>query len=429
MNRRDFIRFAGMSGAVAATLPACFNLHAAPFPFNGKFVITIQAEGGWDVTSFCDPKINIAGEDKINNWADAGEVQTAGNIAYAPVGNNQSFFEKYHRDTLIINGIDAQTNSHSAGVVHNWSGRISEGYPSLTALYAAAYAPELPISYINNGGYSQTADLIRYSRMDDVGNLNNIVFPNNLQWDDKYRYLHQDDFSLVNQFRAERLARQTAKGSLSVRELNARHNYQSAITNSSLLSDLASNIKSAGELQAWEEGPHTGSSLKRQLQLALLSMKSGVSVAADVIQWGYDSHDDNDARQAWLFDNLTSSIDYLWEYAEQLGVADRLLVVVMSDFGRTPRYNDTAGKDHWPISSAMIMERDVSWTNQTIGFTDEGHNALSINSATLKQDQQAGTIIYPKHVMQGLRDYLNLSQQTIAQPFSLNSSESFAFFS
>ena len=68
MNRRQFFKTLGLS-SVAASMPTSFNLFAAPEEYAGKFLITIQADGGWDVTSFCDPKINIAGEEVINNWA------------------------------------------------------------------------------------------------------------------------------------------------------------------------------------------------------------------------------------------------------------------------------------------------------------------------------------------------------------------------
>ena len=57
---------------------------------------------------------------------------------------------------LVINGVDAQTNSHTVGIVHNWSGRNSEGYPTTTALLAAHYAPDLlTVPYLNFGGYSR----------------------------------------------------------------------------------------------------------------------------------------------------------------------------------------------------------------------------------------------------------------------------------
>ena len=45
---------------------------------------------------------------------------------------------------LVINGVDAQTNSHTVGIVHNWSGRNAEGYPTTTALLAAHYAAGPP---------------------------------------------------------------------------------------------------------------------------------------------------------------------------------------------------------------------------------------------------------------------------------------------
>ena len=127
--------------------------HAADY--TGKLFVFVQADGGWDPTSFCDPKTNTPGEPKINHWADDGEVREAGNIRYAPFANNQAFFDKYHRRMLVINGVDAQTNSHTAGVVHNWSGRISEGYPTTTALLAEHNGAGLAMPYLSFGGVLQ----------------------------------------------------------------------------------------------------------------------------------------------------------------------------------------------------------------------------------------------------------------------------------
>ena len=98
--------------------------------YDGKLFVFIQADGGWDPTSFCDPKTNTPGEKVINHWAEAGEIGQVGNLSYADFANNAEFFEKYYDRMLVINGVDAQTNSHSAGIVHNleWPGlgRVSE---------------------------------------------------------------------------------------------------------------------------------------------------------------------------------------------------------------------------------------------------------------------------------------------------------------
>ena len=135
MRRRELLKgmLAAFGGAVAG-----FRLpFADAADYVGKLFVFVQADGGWDPTSFCDPKSNTPGEKVINHWAERDEIREAGNIAYAPFANNEAFFEKYYQRMLVINGVDAQTNSHTVGVVHNWSGRNSEGYPAMTALLAA----------------------------------------------------------------------------------------------------------------------------------------------------------------------------------------------------------------------------------------------------------------------------------------------------
>jgi len=428
MDRRNFIKAAGLASVFSA-LPTSFNLKAGQAGFEGKFLITVQAEGGWDVSSLCDPKMNVPGELKINNWADADETRTAGNIQYAPFGTNQNFFEKYYQDMLVINGIDAQTNSHTAGVVHNWSGRISNGFPSLTALYAAASAPNFPISYINNGGYAETAGITRYTRLDDAYSIKNIVEPNATTYDPNVHRVSTDDWQLINQSRNDRMDAKLALSNLTFRERLAVNNYQSALDNASILKDFSNELSLAGELHDWEQFTTFGSSFKRQGELALIAMKSGVAVAADLFVGGnFDSHQTHDRDQGESLTLTTDGIDHIWQYAEQLGIADRIVMVIMSDFSRTPHYNETNGKDHWPVGSAIIMERDASWGNRMVGRTDEAQNIIPINPVTMQPDADNGNIIYPKHVMQSLREYMNVADHVIAQPFQFNNDESFNFF-
>ena len=133
MDRRNFVKKLIRASGVAALPMMNFPL-LAQSPFSGKFLISLQLDGGVDVTAFCDPKMNVPGEPEINWWARAGETQTVGNLSYAPFANNQQFYEKYFHDMLVINGVDAQTNSHTVGIVHNWSGRNSVGYPTITCI-------------------------------------------------------------------------------------------------------------------------------------------------------------------------------------------------------------------------------------------------------------------------------------------------------
>ena len=423
MRRRNLLK--AMAAAAAGVAASGFRLplvNAADH--RGKFFVFVQADGGWDPTSFCDPKANTPGEPVINHWAERDEVRQAGNLAYAPFAGNATFFEKYHRRMLVINGVDAQTNSHTVGIIHNWSGRSSEGYPTMSALLAARYAPDLPVAYLSFGGYSQTSGLARFTRIDDADLLRDIAYPSNRD------YMNQADWEALKRYLAATGERLATAPDLLPAEAYHRALHHSAFATEGLKA-YADAIPPDDELEQPESQPGDGegwSELRRQAQLAVLAFKTGVAVSADLLLGGFDTHDDNDRDQSWLLGNLTGAVDYLWDYAETHGVADRMVVVVGSDFGRTNHYNADSGKDHWPIGSYVIMEKNQPWTHRAVGATDDLHFAHRINPATLRRDDTGGTIIYPKHVHKALRRYFGIENSPGALRFPFNNTEDFAFF-
>ena len=396
--------------------------HAADY--RGKLFVFVQADGGWDPTSFCDPKANTPGEQVINHWAERDEVRQAGNILYAPFARNAAFFEKYHRRMLVINGVDAQTNSHTVGVVHNWSGRNSEGYPTTTALLAAHYAPALPVPYLSFGGFSATSGLTRFTRIDDANLLRDIASPAS-------RVFSDEDWAALESYRNVTAERLETTPNLLPGDVRHRAFHRSAFATEGL-KVYADAIPPEDELEQEEE--YAGrdgrfySNLRRQAQLTVLAFKTGVAVSADLWLGGFDTHADHDPDHEWMLGNLTDSVDFLWEYAEEHGVADRMVVVMGSDFGRTNFYNARSGKDHWPIGSFVIMEKGQRWTGHAVGKTDGLHFAQRINPRTLRGDDRNGTIIYPKHVHKALRRYLGIERSPGALRFPFNNTEDFAFF-
>ena len=435
MKRRAFLK---NTAALAATAMAGFRLPLAQAAdYRGKLFVFVQADGGWDPTSFCDPKVNTPDEPIINHWAENDEVRQAGNIPYAPFAGNQAFFEKYHQRMLVINGLDAQTNSHTVGIVHNWSGRNSEGYPSTTALLSAQLGPNLPVSYVNFGGYAETGGLTRYTRLDNPSLMRSIAYPRGQgEWADSpaedSAYFTRNAWSAMERHRATTVQRLAAKEGLLPGESQRLEFFRSAFASSEGLKAFADAIPAEDQLEQPVEariGNDTfWSQIRRQAQLTVLAFKTGVSVSADLWLGGFDTHARNDAGQGWLLANLTDGVDYLWEYAEQHDIADRLFVVIGSDFGRTNFYNADDGKDHWPIGSYVIMEKGQRWTNRVIGETDGLHFAQKINPKTLKRDDANGTIIYPKHVHRALRRYLGVENSPGAKRFPFNNTEEFGFF-
>ncbi|MDB0051888.1 DUF1501 domain-containing protein, partial [Gammaproteobacteria bacterium] len=125
--------------------------------------------------------------------------------------------------------------------------------------------------------------------------------------------------------------------------------------------------------------------------------------------FSFDTHSNHDATHEKYLSDALSGIDYLWELAEKTGIADNLVVIVSSDFGRTPYYNLDGGKDHWPIGSTMIMEKNAGYTNRVVGQTDEIQNALRINPSSLAVDNFEGIYLNTAHIQLALREYLGLS--------------------
>ena len=419
MNRRCFMK--GMLGVATAS---GFRLPLAnAADYRGKLFVFVQADGGWDPTSFCDPKTNLPGEPVINHWAERREIGQVGNIRYAPVSNNRAFFDKYYKRMLVVNGVDAQTNSHTAGVVHNWSGRISEGYPTTTALLAAHNGVGLSMPYLSFGGFSNTAGVAVFTRMDRPNEIRIVAKPGS--------GFGQSDWDTIARHRAARQARLAAGPNLLPRAVRNRELYLAALDPDATegLRAFADIIPNDDELQPVEEfGARFGSRLKRQAQLTVLAFKARVAVSADLYLGGFDTHDDHDDVHGWLLGNLTDSVDYLWDYAELHGVADRMVVVIGSDFGRTNRYNAEQGKDHWPIGSFIVMEKNRPWTNRVVGETDELHFARKINPRTLRQDDAAGTRIYPKHVHKALRRYLGIENSPDSLRFPFHNTEDLPLF-
>ncbi len=416
-SRRDFLKLAGLA-PFATTFPMSGNAATA---FSGKFVVTVQARGAWDVTCFCDPKENQRGEPDITAWSRNGETQTAGNIKYAPFANNEAFFKKYADRMLVINGVDSLTNSHSIGETVNWSGRTALGYPTLTAMYSAAYAPNLPMSYVTFGGFNRTENLIRATQLGwSVTNIGELLRPN---YDNSRPMMNSELWSLVKQLHKNDTQNLIDSAPLTAGNRSAREAYLASLRNMAPLSDFADMLPAENE---WEPSSMNGN-LRQQAQFTIAAFKAGVSVTADLSQGGFDSHENNDAEQITNLNELTAGIDYLWEAAEDAGIADRLLVIVGSDFSRTPYYNSAQGKDHWSVGSYIVMEKGKRYTNRYVDGSDEGQNAIKVDPETLKPSG-FGTKMVTGHVHSALRRYLALDNSEFDRIFPFNGTEKFNFF-
>lgn len=67
---------------------------------------------------------------------------------------------------------------------------------------------------------------------------------------------------------------------------------------------------------------------------------------------------------------LDQAVSALIEDLDERGMLDNVTVLVWGEFGRTPRINKNAGRDHWPQVSCALMAGGGMRTGQAIGATN-----------------------------------------------------------
>jgi uncharacterized protein (DUF1501 family) len=74
-----------------------------------------------------------------------------------------------------------------------------------------------------------------------------------------------------------------------------------------------------------------------------------------VNSYGWDTHGDNFNGSTSLVGSFDQAFAAVLEDLEATGRLDHTLVIAMSEFGRTPRINGHAGRDHWPEAWSIAM--------------------------------------------------------------------------
>ncbi|MHC4263400.1 MAG: DUF1501 domain-containing protein [Planctomycetota bacterium] len=89
---------------------------------------------------------------------------------------------------------------------------------------------------------------------------------------------------------------------------------------------------------------------------------------------GWDTHVDNFRRLTFGYPGPLPSLDQaltaLVTDLESRGRLERTLVLCLGEFGRTPKINASAGRDHWPRANCALLAGGGVRTGQVIGATD-----------------------------------------------------------
>jgi uncharacterized protein (DUF1501 family) len=102
---------------------------------------------------------------------------------------------------------------------------------------------------------------------------------------------------------------------------------------------------------------------------------------------GWDTHDTNTDQAGFhetTFAGLTQLLDGMTARPGRTPgskMIDDTLVVCFSEFSRTPKLNSQAGKDHWPVTSAVVMGAGIQG-GRAFGATTAAVEATAVDFHT-----------------------------------------------
>jgi hypothetical protein len=94
--------------------------------------------------------------------------------------------------------------------------------------------------------------------------------------------------------------------------------------------------------------------LGRHMLVGRRMLEAGVRFVK-VTSYGWDTHGDNFNGHLSLATKFDQAFAAVIEDLAQRGMLDHVLVIAMSEFGRTPRINGHVGRDHWPEAWSLAM--------------------------------------------------------------------------
>jgi uncharacterized protein (DUF1501 family) len=108
----------------------------------------------------------------------------------------------------------------------------------------------------------------------------------------------------------------------------------------------------------------------RHMLQARKMLEAGVTFVK-VNSYGWDTHGDNFNAHLSLMPKFDQAFAAMVEDLHERSMLGNVLVIAMSEFGRTPRINGHIGRDHWPEAWSVVMTGCGIKRGLVVGATNE----------------------------------------------------------
>jgi hypothetical protein len=285
----------------------------------------------------------------------------------------------------LVRGVNIHENDHGKGAYKMFYGRpktAAAEYPKLGAVMARTLEeygdPSLPghINVTPGGGGGRGNDAAYLGPKYSSISLDNGKPPQNSSLPDAIKLVADD---------RRQAFRRSANDHFLQRRRTAftdayTHNYEQALQ---LMQQRdVFDIEKESQKDRDRYGSHD---FGRHCLLARRLLDSGISFV-QVTHTNYDTHNENFNFHLEQLGEFDSPFACLVNDIAERGMLDSTLIVVLSEFGRTPRINQNYGRDHWGTAWSICMGGAGVQRGAAFGKTNEGGTAVTdgeVNHAQL----------------------------------------------
>ncbi len=375
VTRRDFIKVGALS-AFGISMPGLFASQAAAHPSSktqnpkSTSCILLWMGGGPSQIDTFDPKPDTPSEIR----GEFGVIKT--NVPGTYISDKLPHLAKHMDKLSIIRSVTSPDGNHETA-----SHYLLTGYPHTPAVQYPAFGSVIARE---NGFGSGMPPYVMFGGLafgyGGAGYMGAVYNPFGISGDPNNDGFSVADISPPAGVDAIRLERRrvlrdaldnwqrgkeaSARGLKSVDEFYARA--YSLVTSPS--AKQAFNLKDEPAKVREEYGRNR---FGQSCLLARRLVEAGVRCVT-INMGGWDTHTDNfNALKNGLLPPLDKGYAALLNDLHRRGMLDTTLVVWMGEFGRTPRVNSAAGRDHWPGAISVCMGGGGVKTGMVIGSTNE----------------------------------------------------------
>jgi hypothetical protein len=373
LNRR---RFLCSTAAMAALGTPALQALANPGNPLMKFIF-VFAQGGWDPTRVFADSFDISG---VSMEPDAHRTRI-GDITFVDHASRPSvgqFLQTYYDRTLLINGVLVPSIAHEICTMLAMTGTSQGTAPDWPTILGEHERDQYTLPSLVVRGPSFPGPYVEaVARTGAQQQLDNLISGNALlQSDMPVTQLRAPSERIIDRYMMRR-ARSEAANARTLQSEILHEGYENSLQKLGDLKDLQYSMDFTG-----------GVLLADQSEVAIQALSMGVSRTITLSAGNtWDTHGNNDALQSPLWESMFSGLSQLMALLERTPgettetLAGETTIVVLSEMGRTPNLNAQNGKDHWPITSWMLIGPSITG-NRVVGGYDDNYYGLPIDPHT-----------------------------------------------